>query len=381
MQEKHIYTISELTRNIRVILEDSFPDIWVEGEISNLRIPSSGHIYFTLKDEYAQLNCVIFKSNAESIKFELTDGIKVVSFGRVSVYEKAGQYQLYVERIEPKGLGALQLRFEQLKSKLSKEGLFDAARKRPLPFFPQTIGVVTSPTAAALKDILNVLERRFSNLHIILNPVRVQGEGSALEIASGIEEFNRLDIPVDVLVVARGGGSLEDLWAFNEEIVARAIYNSKIPVISAVGHQTDWTIADFVADTRAPTPSAAAEMVIGRKQDILEKIDVNLKRLNLAVSGIIPQMSQRIDELGRAIVTHIGHIVALGKENLASLSGRLEALSPLGVLARGYSITLKMPGRELIYDTAGLSTDELVETRLKKGVFISRVEEIKSASE
>lgn len=376
MQDKHIYSVAEITRNIRIILEDSFPEVWVEGEVSNLRIPSSGHIYLTLKDEYASLNCVIFKTDAKRIKFELTDGLKVISFGRISVYEKTGAYQLYAEKIEPKGLGALQLAFEQLKARLAREGLFDTAHKKPLPLFPQTIGVVTSPTGAAITDILTVIERRFSGLHIILNPVRVQGEGACIEIASAIDEFNRLSLPVDVLIIARGGGSLEDLWAFNEELVARAIYNSKIPTISAIGHQTDWTIADFVADVRAPTPSAAAEMVITLKKDIIERIDVNLKRLNLAINSIIPQKSQAVDELSKALVTYARHTIAMARKSLSSFLGRLEALSPLGVLARGYTITLKLPDRELIYDAAMLKKDERVQTRLKKGTFISRVESI-----
>lgn len=380
MQQKHIYTVTELTYDLRVILEDSFGEVWVEGEVSNLRTPSSGHIYFTLKDERAQLNCVIFKSNS-GIRFEMMDGIQAICFGRISVYEKAGQYQLYVARLEPKGFGALQLAFEQLKARLSKEGLFDPGHKRPLPLFPQRIGIITSPTGAVIRDLLNILDRRFSNLHIIINPVRVQGDGAAEEIARAVDEFSGLDIAVDVLIVARGGGSIEDLWAFNSEVVARAIYNSRIPVISAVGHQTDTTIADFVADVRAPTPSAAAEMVIVAKQDLLKRIETDLKRLNLVVSNIISQKSQAIDELARSALSCIEHMIAIQKERLANFAGRLEALSPLKVLSRGYSITFRLPKRQLCYDVDVLNVGDCVETRLKHGIFTSRVEDIKVKGE
>lgn len=254
-QDKHIYTVSELTREARMLLESAFPAVWVEGEISNFSIHSSGHMYFSLKDENAVLNCAMFRSENQQLKFGPKDGMQVLCFGRISIYDKQGRYQLYVQTMEPKGLGALQLAFQQLKERLQKEGLFDAAHKKPIPFLPQRIGIVTSPTGAAIRDILNISTRRFQNIHIIINPVRVQGEGAAIEIANAIKEFNEY-AKLDVIIVARGGGSLEDLWSFNEEIVARAIYDSKIPVISAIGHEVDFTIADFVADFRAPTPSA-----------------------------------------------------------------------------------------------------------------------------
>ena len=231
------------------------------GEVSNLRAAGSGHLYFTLKDETAQIRAVCFRNQARYLKFKPQDGLAVIARGRLSVYEARGEYQLYVEFLEPAGLGALQLAFEQLKQKLAAEGLFDPARKKPLPVLPRVIGVVTSPTGAVIRDILRVLHRRFRNINVLIYPVKVQGEGAAQEIAQGIEYFNR-NAPVDVMIVARGGGSLEDLWAFNEDVVARAIAASNIPVISAVGHETDFTIADFVADLRAPTPSAAAELVV-----------------------------------------------------------------------------------------------------------------------
>src|SRR3989338_1025217 len=250
-KEKRIYSVSELTRYIRVIWRDSFPAIWVEGEVSNYTLHSSGHIYFSLRDANAVLKCAFFKRANEKLKFKLKDGMKVIAFGSISVYEARGDYQLIVEEVEPKGIGALQLQFQQLKEKLQKEGLFDEKYKTPVPFLPTRIGIVTSPTGAAIRDILNVTRRRFANVEIIINPVKVQGNTAKEEIAEAIRLFNRLK-NIDVMIVTRGGGSLEDLWPFNEEMVARAIYDSDIPVISAVGHEIDYTISDFVADFRAP---------------------------------------------------------------------------------------------------------------------------------
>jgi exodeoxyribonuclease VII large subunit len=264
---RYILTVSELTREIKDILEDRFPDVWVEGQISNLRIPPSGHIYFTLKDDFSQIRAVFFKMQARTLRFVPEDGLQIICRGRVSLYEKRGDYQLILNSVEPKGIGALQLAFLQLKEKLEKEGLFDPARKRPIPMVPQKIGIITSPTGAVIQDMLHILERRFENLHILLYPVRVQGEGAPQETAEAIKYFNKFT-EVDVIIIGRGGGSLEDLWAFNEEVVARAIYHSKIPIISAVGHETDFTIADFVADLRAATPSAAAELVVRDKREI-----------------------------------------------------------------------------------------------------------------
>jgi len=275
---RYILTVSELTREIKDILEMQFADILVEGEISNLKVPPSGHIYFTLKDDLSQIRVVLFKNQARSLRFSPEDGLHVICRGRVSLYEKRGEYQLILEEMEPKGIGALQLAFLQLKERLEKEGFFDSSRKRPIPMVPQKIGIVTSPTGAVIRDMLQIIERRFENVHLLLYPVRVQGEGAASEIAKGIEYFNE-QMEVDVIIVARGGGSLEDLWAFNEEEVARAIFYSQIPILSAVGHETDYTISDFVADVRAPTPSAAAELVVKDKRDVkntLQFLEVRL---------------------------------------------------------------------------------------------------------
>jgi exodeoxyribonuclease VII large subunit len=271
MDTSTFVTVSELNRRIRVSLEAGYADIWVEAEISNLRMPSSGHYYLTLKDSSSQLRAVMFRYARKVLRFIPQDGMKVVCFGSINVYEPRGEYQLIIERMEPRGVGALQLAFEQLKNKLAAEGFFDDKRKRPLPFLPQRIGVITSGTGAALRDILQVLCRRFPGLNIRVLPVAVQGEGAAQEIATAIADANAHAV-ADVLIVGRGGGSLEDLWAFNEECVARAIYHSAIPVISAVGHEIDFTIADFVADMRAPTPSAAAELAVREKHALVRSV-------------------------------------------------------------------------------------------------------------
>jgi exodeoxyribonuclease VII large subunit len=291
--ERRIYSVSELSLEIKNLLEKQFPDVWVNGEVSNFRAATSGHFYFTLKDANAQIRAVCFRNQARYLKFKPQDGISVIARGHLSVYEARGEYQLCVEYLEPAGVGALQLAFEQLKAKLAAEGLFDPARKKPLPVLPRAIGVVTSPTGAVIRDILRVLKRRFRNMNVTLYPVKVQGEGAAQEIVEGIEYFNRHRI-VDVMIVARGGGSLEDLWAFNEEIVARAIAASKIPVISAVGHETDFTIADFVADLRAPTPSAAAELVVHRKQDFVVELQERARRMAQVVRLKLAEARERL---------------------------------------------------------------------------------------
>jgi exodeoxyribonuclease VII large subunit len=395
-QEKRIFSVSELTRDIKILLEDNFSEVWVEGEISNLSLPSSGHVYFTLKDENAQLKSVIFRNVNSSLRFKLEDGMKVVCFGRIGVYEKSGQYQLYVEKLEPKGIGALQMAFQQLKEKLYKEGLFDPARKKPIPVLPQRIGVVTSPTGAAIRDILNILKRRFSNVEIIINPVKVQGDGAAAEIANAIMEMNIFG-NIDVMIVGRGGGSLEDLWAFNEEVVARAIYASKIPVISAVGHEIDWTIADFVADLRAPTPSAAAELVIINKEDILERIaalnerlrnslvgKVNLLRRQLRQASesyvlrrpgeFILEYQQRVDDLVKETDIRMRHIIQMCQQRLSSVCGKLGVLNPFAVLSRGFSVSMKLPGDVILRSSAELAPGDRVRTKLSHGEFTSRVE-------
>jgi len=297
---RYILTVSELTQEIKDILEMKFPDIWVEGEISNLRIPPSGHIYFTLKDDFSQIRTVLFKMQARTLRFSPEDGLHVICRGKVSLYEKRGEYQLIVEGMEPKGIGALQLAFLQLKERLEKEGLFDIFNKKPIPMIPQHIGIITSPTGAVIRDMLHIIQRRFENVHILLYPVRVQGEGASYEIARAIEYFNeRMD--VDVIIVGRGGGSLEDLWVFNEEAVARAIYHSKIPIISAVGHETDYTISDFVADLRAPTPSAAAELVVKDKKEVKNTIHYLESRLDSQILQILQENRMGLSHLGKML--------------------------------------------------------------------------------
>jgi exodeoxyribonuclease VII large subunit len=269
--ERRILSVSELNAEIRAVLDTEFADVWVTGEISGLKLAASGHYYFTLKEREAQVRCVAFRSSHRYWKFKPQDGMAVLARGRIDVYEARGEYQLLVELLEPQGLGALQLAFEQLKKKLAAEGLFAPERKRPLPRFPRRIGIVTSPRGAAIADMVNILCRRFPGLHIRLYPALVQGEGSVEEVVRAIQYFSRTKWP-DLVIVGRGGGSLEDLWTFNEEVVARAIAECAVPVVSAIGHETDVTIADFVADLRAPTPSAAAELVVATREDLLERI-------------------------------------------------------------------------------------------------------------
>ncbi len=279
--ERRIYTVAELTAAVRGVLESSFGDIWVEGEISNCRVWNTGHMYFTLKDGSAQMKAVMFRTAVRYLRFEPEDGLHVVARGRIGVYEPKGEYQIVCEHLEPKGLGALQLAFEQLKKRLQAEGLFAAERKRPLPALPRRIGIVTSLEGAAIRDILKVLRRRAPNASVLVRPTRVQGDGAAEDVARGLKAIVRVK-GVDVVIVGRGGGSVEDLWAFNEEIVARAIAASPVPVISAVGHEVDVTIADFVADLRAPTPSAAAEMVVAAKDEFCNRIERLSGRLRAA---------------------------------------------------------------------------------------------------
>ncbi len=373
--KRKVYTVTELTKHIRAILEDTFQAVWVEGEISNHTKHSSGHNYFSLKDENGLINCVLFKNIGQNIKFKIEGGLKVVAFGRISVYNKRGQYQLYVDRLEPKGLGALQLAFEQLKERLKKEGLFDQSHKRPIPYLPYRIGIVTSPTGAAIRDILRVTKERFQNVDLVISPVRVQGQGAAQEIAKAIKELNEFG-SLDVIIAGRGGGSLEDLWAFNEEIVARAIYNSKVPIISAVGHEVDWTIADFVADMRAPTPSAAAQMVIPKKEDLAERIKNAVSRIKKQPQHMVQQYEQRLDELAKSIRLQIRHITQIKAETLKSIMGKLNSLGPYAVLDRGYSITIKLPNKTTIKDIKSVKLGDRIKTKLRKGSFISKIERI-----
>jgi len=325
--ERRIWTVSELTARIRDTLAAQFRDLWVEGEISNCRPAQSGHIYFTLKDDRAQVRCVCFRQQARLLKFRPEDGLHVAVRGSVSVYEPRGEYQIYVENIEPVGLGALQLAFEQLKKRLEAEGLFDAGRKRPLPVLPSRIAVVTSPTGAAIRDFLRILRRRHPGLHVLIHPARVQGEGAAEEIVKALGWLNRT-LAADVIVLTRGGGSLEDLWTFNEEAVARAIAASQIPVISAVGHEIDFTIADFVADVRAATPSAAAEIVVGTRMEFERHIRELGRRLVQRVKYLLLEWRDQVRELA----THTGFqrledLLRDRRQQTDELAGRLgEAL-------------------------------------------------------
>ncbi len=401
-----VYTVTQLTKDIRFALEDTFHEVWVEGEVSNFTLSSAGHAYFSLKDKNSLLNCVLFKGNSTRLSFDIEAGLHVLCCGRISVYDKRGQYQLYVNRIEPYGKGALQLAFEQLKEKLYKEGLFGEDHKKPLPVLPMRIGVVTSPTGAAVRDIVNIARRRFSNIEITICPVMVQGDKAKDEIARAIGELNEYnrylaetgnekEHPIDVIIVGRGGGSLEDLWAFNEEIVVRAIYDSEIPVISAVGHEIDYTISDFVADLRAPTPSAAAELVIplkteltGRieksrdrlymtmkaKTDVLEKILKNSRDSYVlrAPMNVFLQMKQQVDDLVRTATSGINHSLELKQRELGTAQGKLHALSPLAVLDRGYSITFK--DDLAVKDSATLAQGDILRTRFARGEVTSKVE-------
>jgi exodeoxyribonuclease VII large subunit len=324
-EQRKIWTVSGLTARVKELLEAHFPAFWVEGEISNFRISSAGHAYFTLKDETAQLKAVLFKGKGRRLRFEPADGLQVLAFGGLDLYAPRGEYQLVVELLEPKGLGALQLAFEQLKTRLAAEGLFAAERKRPLPRFPRKIGIVTSPGGAAIRDILQIISRRFADLHIVIAPVRVQGAEAAGEIVGGIQDLNRLG-DFDVIIVARGGGSLEDLWAFNEEAVARAIAGSKVPVISAVGHETDVTIADFVADLRAPTPSGAAELVVEEKQAVAEWLIGLYDRMKRSIRHRIRRHREQVEFLARRrVLTDPARPVRDLERRLDELTARLGA--------------------------------------------------------
>lgn len=395
--QKKVYTISELNRKVRFLLEGQFASIWVEAEVSNFKKHSSGHMYLSLKDENSQISAAFFSRYNHQLKFQLKDGLKVLVFGKISLYEARGQYQFYIERIEPKGIGALQLAFLQLKEKLQKEGLFDPDHKKLIPKYPNRIGVVTSPTGAAIRDIINVVNRRFHGTQVLIYPVRVQGEGSAAEIAQAIKDMNQMK-EVDVVIVGRGGGSIEDLWAFNEEIVARSVYDSKLPIISAVGHEIDWTICDFVSDMRAPTPSAAAEIVVQNREEIENRLIQDQTRMKHSILGLlesriqslnalqssyafkqplllVDQFSQRLDELMRQLQNYLKANLSQKSQTFQGLVGRLNALSPLSILERGYSLSFTAPG-ELLKDIKSVSVGDALTTRLARGVIKSKVEKI-----
>jgi exodeoxyribonuclease VII large subunit len=395
MPEK-IYTVTEITREIKGTLEAGFPLVWIEGEISNYLFHSSGHRYFSLKDENAQIKCTLWRYRGEHLRFEPEDGMKVTVQGSITVYERNGQYQLDVFDLIPAGVGRLEIAFQQLKEKLSQEGLFDEEHKKPIPLYPEAIGVVTSPTGAAIRDIIRIIRDRFPSARIIVRPVRVQGPGAAEEIAQAIKDFNIYE-KIDVMIVGRGGGSLEDLWAFNEETVARAIYQSEIPVISAVGHEIDFTIADFVADMRAPTPSAAAQMVVPDRRVILEQLETQIRKLESNLTGfieyseqrlkalkesyglrrpldIITQRSQKMDEIHSRLVDGLKNSLKIKSNAVSLFKEKLKALSPASVLRRGYSIARKLPELEVIKKAGNLKTDDRLEVRFSKGKIESKVE-------
>lgn len=387
----HLFTVTELTREIKTLLEESFPSVTVLGEISNFRAHSSGHFYFTLKDAGAQIGAVMFRGANRSLKFRPENGLEVILRGRISVYEPRGNYQIIAESMEPKGLGALQLAFEQLRKKLEAEGLFAEARKRPLPFLPETVGIVTSPTGAAIRDLIHVLRRRYPRLNILLSPAQVQGEEAAPGIVKAIERQNQWG-EADLLIVGRGGGSLEDLWAFNTEAVARAIAASQIPILSAVGHETDFTIADYAADLRAPTPSAAAELAVPVWSDLEATLRDRRVALARRMRGVLEskrqelryfrshlkdpkrrlqETAQRLDEALTALQDGMGRILEERRSRLTLLSEKLHALSPLSILSRGYSIVRKMAGPNrpgpVVKDAKAVRPGDALEIRLHRG--------------
>ena len=436
-----IYSVSEITGDVKSILESAFDTVWIEGEISNLRIPSSQHSYFILKDNRSQIRCVLFKGFRSGLKFQPEDGDQVILFGRVTVYESRGEYQLIVESMEPRGLGALQKSFEQLKIRLSEEGLFNEGKKQKIPEFPWKVGVVTSTTGAAVRDIINVIQRRNPKVSVLVYPVKVQGEGAAEEISTAIRNLNNIN-DLDVLIVGRGGGSIEDLWAFNEEIVARAISESTLPVVSAVGHEIDFTIADFVSDLRAPTPSAAAELVVPKLDEKLQKLNTLSKHLLVSLQNkvdkyadlikslvgrrffkdpiyITQPQAQRIDDLNNRLFHGLERWILLQNQKLSSMAHRLihinptkniyqlneknalllhllvqnihaiirldcerfegilkniNALSPLAILDRGYSIT-SFQGKSLSKSNH-INKGDFVNIRLAKGQLDCTVDKI-----
>ncbi len=440
---RRIFTVTELTVRVRDLLEERFFEVWVEGELSGVKIWNTGHLYFTLKDSSSVLKGLMFRSALRYLKFKPADGLRVVARGKLSVYEPKGEYQIVCEHLEPQGLGGLQLAFEQLKKRLQAEGLFDASKKRPLPALPRKIGVVTSLDGAAVRDILKVLRRRYRNVHVIIRPARVQGEGAAAEIAHALRQI--VKVPhVDVVIVGRGGGSLEDLWAFNEEPVARAISVSPVPVISAVGHESDVTMADLVADLRAPTPSAAAELVVARKEEVGARIDRLHERLVACAHARVQRLSRRVhelsgrralagyttrlamtqrrsDELTRALTDALsaafagrsrrlmalerrldafdfGRRLARNKTSLVGvdaslrrtiaarthrarahfgiLAGRLETLSPLAVLARGYAVCWTGDRARIVRGSADVSVGDTIHVDLSRGAIAAKVSRI-----
>jgi exodeoxyribonuclease VII large subunit len=397
---RRVLTVAQLTGLIKGTLEAEFPGCWVAGEISNFSRPSSGHCYFTLKDDQAQIRAVMWRATASRLKFDLHDGLEVVCFGALDVYAPRGSYQLVVSKLEPRGIGALELALRKLREKLQAEGLFDPRRKRPLPRFPRRVAFVTSPTGAAVRDFLEVVRRRWRGADILVVPTRVQGDGAAAEIAAAVEYANRLSIEIDVLIVGRGGGSLEDLWCFNEEVLLRAVAASRIPTVSAVGHEIDVTLCDFVADVRALTPSEAAELVVPQFEAVEQLLEERRRRMHTALLNRVTigrrrltqlaerrvfrrphdlwrDRSQRLDELwlrgGRAARNRLER----ERGRMQTVAGKLHSLSPLDVLGRGYSVTTRDDDGSLVTDAAGLMTGDRLKTRVARGEITSRVETVR----
>ena len=396
-------TVSQLTARLKGVMEGAFPLVWVSGEISNYKQASSGHVYFTLKDEGAQLSAILWRSAAQRLKFQLKDGLKVLAAGPIQLYETRGQYQLIAEQMVPQGVGALELAFRQLHQKLEAEGLFDPDRKRPWPVFPRRIALVTSPSGAAVRDMLQVIARRWPRANIVIVPVPVQGADAAPQIAAALRRVHLIP-DVDVVICGRGGGSLEDLWAFNEEVVARAIFDCQVPVISAVGHEIDVTIADLVADKRALTPSEAAELVVPLESDVRQLLEQMRQRLT---SGLqfraqqarfqVERLAQRpclsrpfdrireleaaVDDLEDRMKRAMERRVETSRQGLSTISASLNALSPLAVLDRGYSLTKRLNDGSLIREVSSLKVGDRISTLFASGSLISEVIEIDSDME
>jgi exodeoxyribonuclease VII large subunit len=396
-------SVTEVTLQVKELLENSFSSVWVTGEISNLSQPQSGHCYLTLKEGNASLRAVIWRTTVQRLKVAPQDGLEVICHGNLDVYLPRGSYQLVIDNLLPKGVGPLEQALRELRKKLMNEGLFDPEHKKPLPAIPQTVAFVTSPTGAAIHDFLQVLHRRAQNVRVLVVPVRVQGDGAANEIAAAIAQVNQLSTKIDVLVVGRGGGSLEDLWAFNEEPVVRAIFASRIPVISAVGHEIDVTLADLVADIRALTPSEAAERVAPDQRDLMTTLSQFQQRLLAGLRGRaatarsrldavaehrsfrrpldrVHDLQRRLDELDERSRRAVRQDVRTTQNRLNAVAAQLESLSPLGVLGRGYSLTQRLDNGQLVHDASRLSEGEQILTRFADGEAISRVEQIRPTS-
>ncbi len=395
-----ILSVTELNRKVKSCLETNFATLWVKGEISNFKTPISGHFYFSLKDKKSQVRAVMFRGNNSRLVFRPEDGMEVLVKARVSLYEGTGSYQLICETMDPVGEGALKIQFEQLKDKLKKEGLFEAKHKKPIPLFPSKIAIVTSPTGAAIKDILNVIDRRFKGLNITIFPTMVQGESASKDIIRSIELANSVACKFDCMIVARGGGSMEDLWCFNDEQVARAIYNSKIPIVSGIGHEIDFTISDFVADVRAPTPSAAAMLVVKNKLDLEKelhskkqalvhfmqtKVKSIMDNLNKTITMLVHpkrkvlELSQKTDDLYQRLEDAVVRNIKDSKRLLNGLIDILNSLSPLKTLTRGYSITKNMDGG-IVKSIDSIKLGEKINSTVAFGEIISEVKELKEST-